>query len=136
MGSRFETPLRIQASDLDRLLKDDRPLVIVFEDEEGGPCAILAPRLDELAGEFGKRAVIIRVRDAGEASLAARHHLLWLPTIAFWHGGRERLRLVGAAPQEALRAHLLYLLDGGPVPEAVSGPRRAVSSAFGALAHR
>lgn len=131
MGSRFVTSLRIQARDLDRLLGDARPLVVAFEGEGCGPCALLAPHLDELAREFSPRALIVRVLDADDASSAARHHLLWLPTVAFWHGGREILRLAGAAPIEALRAHLRYLLDDGPLPEPASGPRRVVRAAFG-----
>ena len=130
MGSRYVASLQVQAPDLDRLLGDNRPLVVAFETRECGPCALLAPRLDELARDFGSRAVVVRVLDSGDASFAARHHLLWLPTVAFWHGGRERLRLAGAAPIEALRAHLQYVLEGGPLPDVVSGPRRAVHAAF------
>jgi thioredoxin-like negative regulator of GroEL len=130
MGSRYATSLQIQASELDSLLGDPRPLLLAFEAEECGPCDVLAPRLDELARDMGPRAVVVRVRGAADASFAARHHLVWLPTIAFWHKGRERLRLTGAAPIEALRAHLLYVLEGGPLPAVVSGPRRAVHATF------
>jgi thioredoxin 1 len=130
MGSRHVAPLQVQPRDLDRLLGDSRPLVVAFEGKECGPCALLAPLLDELARDFGSRAVVVRVQGADDASFAARHHLIWLPTVAFWHAGRERLRLAGAAPIEALRAHLLYLLEDGPLPEVASGPRRVVHAAF------
>ena len=128
------TPLKIHRSELRGLLADPRPLLVAFEGAESGPCALLAPRLATVAQEFGEGILVIRVMDAGDASFAARHHLLWIPTVAFWHGGRELLRIAGAAPIEALRAHLRFLLEDGPCPDSVEGPRRAVSSAFGPLA--
>jgi thioredoxin-like negative regulator of GroEL len=125
------TPLEIQRGDLRALLADPRPLLVAFEAAGSAPCALLAPRLRTVAQEFGRRVLVVRVLDAGDASFAARHHLLWIPTLAFWHGGREVLRLAGAAPIEALRAHLRFLLEDGPCPDAVEGPRRAVCSSFG-----
>ena len=134
MGGSRVRPLEIQRGDLRALLGDPRPLLVAFEAAGSAPCALLAPRLRTVAQEFGQRILVIRVMDAGDASFAARHHLLWIPTVAFWHGGRELLRLAGAAPIEALRAHLRFLLEDGPCPDTVEGPRRAVSSAFGPLA--
>jgi thioredoxin-like negative regulator of GroEL len=131
MGTLLATPVLIRGIDLDKLLRDTRPILVAFEGAESSPCALLAPRLDEIAREFGPRVAVVRVLDAGDASFAARHHLLWIPTIAFWHGSREVLRLAGAASTEVLRAHLRFLLDEGPWPGPSSGPRRAVRSAFG-----
>jgi thioredoxin-like negative regulator of GroEL len=124
------TPLEIQRDDLRGLLVDPRPVLVAFEAAGSGPWSLLAPRLRTVAQEFGRRVLVVRVMDAGDASFAARHHLLWIPTVAFWHGGRELMRLAGAAPIEALRAHLRFMLEEGPCPDAVEGPRRAVWSAF------
>jgi thioredoxin-like negative regulator of GroEL len=120
----------VRGCDLDQVLGDPRPVLVAFETEGNLPCVLLAPCLEELANEFGRRVVIVRVPDAGDATVAARHHLLWIPTLAFWRGGREILRLAGAAPTNAVRACLLSLLDQSPFPEPVLGPRRAVRSAF------
>jgi thioredoxin-like negative regulator of GroEL len=131
MGRSRVTPIEVRRGDLRALLADPRPVLVAFEDAACAPCALLAPRLQAVAKEFGRRVLVVRVMDAGDASFAARHHLLWIPTVAFWHGGRELLRLAGAAPLDALRAHLRFLLEEGPCPDSVEGPRRAVWSAFG-----
>lgn len=130
MAERHATPIRIAVSDLDEVLMDRRPILVVFEGEDCAPCATLAPRLEAVAREFGTRALVVRVARADEPSMAARHHLLCVPTLAFWKAGRERLRLCGAVTTETLRSHVRFLLDDGPLPEPSLGPRRVVRGAF------
>jgi thioredoxin-like negative regulator of GroEL len=130
MSGRYATPIRIAVRDLDEVLMDRRPILVAFEADDCAPCAALAPRLDEVAREFGARALVVRVSQADEPSMAARHHLLCVPTLAFWKEGREQLRLNGAVTTEALRAHFRFLLDDGPLPEPSFGPGWVVRGAF------
>lgn len=129
MTERYATPIQIAIRDLDEVLMDRRPILVAFE-ADCAPCATLAPRLEEVAREFGSRAIVVRVAGADEASMAARHHLACIPTVAFWKEGRERLRLSGAVTTEALRSHFRFLLEDGPLPEASLGPCWVVSGAF------
>jgi thiol-disulfide isomerase/thioredoxin len=129
MAETYATPIRIAVGDLDEVLMGRRPILVAFE-SDCAPCATLAPRLEEVAREFGARAIVVRVTGSDEPSMAARHHLLCVPTLAFWKEGRERLRLSGAVTTETLRSHFRFLLDDGPLPEASFGPGWVVRGAF------
>lgn len=130
MADASSTPLRIAVRDLDPILRDARLVLVAFEGENCAPCETLAPRLDDVAREFGARLLVVRVPGADEPSLAARHHLVWVPTLVFWHAGRERMRLAGAVSADTLRSHIQFLLGDGPLPEPALGPRRVVHGAF------
>ena len=130
MGRQHSATIRIDGADLDQVLADPRPVLVSFEAESCPPCLALGPRLERVAREFGARVVVVRVARADEPSLAARHHLACVPTLAFWRGGREHLRMSGAVSAEALRSHLLFLLENGPMPEPAVGPRRVVRGSF------
>jgi thioredoxin len=130
MAQRYAPALRIDVKDLEEVLADPRPVLVSFEAENCTPCLALAPRLDQVAQEFGARVVVVRVAGADEPSMAARHHLMCVPTLAFWQGGRERLRVSGAVTIETLRSHLLFLLEDGPLPEPALGPRWVFRGSF------
>jgi thioredoxin len=130
MGPRHSATIRIDGAELEQLLADPRPVLVSFEAESCPPCVELGPRLERVAREFGARVLVVRVARADEPSMAARHHIGCVPTLAFWHGGREHLRISGAVSAEALRSHLLFLLENGPMPEPTVGPRRVVRGSF------
>jgi thioredoxin len=130
MGQQHDATISIDAADLAAILADQRPVLVSFEAQGCTPCLALAPRLERVAREFGARVLVVRVAGADEPSMAARYHLLCVPTLAFWLGGRERLRMSGAVSAEALRSHLLFLLENGPIPEPAVGPRRVVRGSF------
>jgi len=136
MAHRPWTPLVLGAQDLGAVLRDDLPVLVSFEAENCSPCVALSPRLDEIALEFAARVLVVRVMGADDPSTAARHHLVFLPTLTFWQGGQERLRLDGAVSTEALRAHLRFVLGVGPMPEHALGPRFVVQGAFRPTVHR
>jgi len=136
MAQREVAPLLLGVSDLGRILRNPGTVLVSFEAEDCAPCVALSPRLIKIASEFAPRALVVRVTGADEPSLAARYHLVFLPTLSFWQGGREHLRLDGAVSTEALRSHLRFLLGDGPLPEHALGPRFVVQGAFRPTVHR
>lgn len=112
------------------MLSSGRTMLVVFEATHCEPCEALAPVLESLAQEFAERALVVRVQQAEEAWLAARHHLVFLPTLTFWRAGREVARVVGAAQRGAIREHLSFLVGEGPEPPAATGPRRTIRVPF------
>jgi thioredoxin-like negative regulator of GroEL len=131
MRAALDAPIRTNAGVLDRILAAGHPALIVFETPNCGPCQSLRPILDDLARQFQSRVLIVRVTEAAEGWLAARHHLAFVPTLLLWRDGIEHARIKGNPGRAALRAHLEYLLQGGTPPEAVGGPRHTLQACFG-----
>ena len=118
---------------LDRILAVGIPHLVVFETPGCAPCEQLRPTLDQLAGEFRDRVLVVRVVDSAEGWLAARYHLSFVPTLLFWRGGVEHCRIKGDPGRAAIRAHLDFLLTGdvparagGGAPAHAGGARSGV----------
>ncbi len=131
MKAAYDVPIRAGAAALDRILASGHPALVVFETADCGPCQALRPLLDELADTFRNRMLVVRVTDASEGWLAARYHLLFVPTLLFWRGGREFARIKGNPGPRAIREHVAFLLDGDVPPEPAEGPRHTLHASFG-----
>jgi thioredoxin-like negative regulator of GroEL len=106
MSALFDAPIHTGAQNLERVLAAGRPVLLVFETPQCGPCRTLAPALDELARAFAGQALIVRIDDARAGDLAARYRVTRVPTLILWRDGRELARVEGAAPASALYSYL------------------------------
>ena len=131
MKATYDAPIRASAAALDRILASGHPTLVVFETSNCAPCQSLRPHLDDLAREFRNRVLVVRVADAAQGWLAARYHLLFVPTLLFWRNGRELARIAGSPGKAAIRQHVEYLLTGEVPPEPAGGPRHTLSASFG-----
>ena len=71
-----------------------------------GPCRMLAPVIDELAGEFEGKANICKVNTDEEQDLAVKYGVRSIPTIIFMKDGEIVDQMVGAASKQALAEKL------------------------------
>ena len=71
-----------------------------------GPCKMLAPVIDDLAGRYEGKAVIGKVNVDDEQALAGEYGVMSIPTVIFFKGGREIDRKVGVMPADAYTAIL------------------------------
>lgn len=75
-----------------------------------GPCKMLAPTIERLAGTYEGRAAIGKVDIDQEQELAIQYGVMSVPTVILFKDGEEVQRLVGVQPEaryaEALDALL------------------------------
>jgi thioredoxin len=86
-----------------------------------GPCKMLAPYLDQLAGEFAGRVKFAKLNVDAAPEIAGQYEITGVPTLLLFRGGEPVDRVVGMAPPQALRKWL----DGA----LASGPKSAVAAA-------
>lgn len=89
------------------------PVLVDFYADWCGPCRMLAPALQRLAGEFAGRVKIVKVNADDEPELADRYQVSALPTLAFFSGGRLVGQTTGVPSEAALRK-ALNQLSGDP----------------------
>lgn len=73
-----------------------------------GPCRMLGPTIEKLAGDYEGRALIAKVDVDAEPELAARFGVMSIPTVVFFKDGKEIDRKVGLMDEAAYTA----VLDG------------------------
>lgn len=107
----------VQVSDAEfpaKVLQSAVPVLVDFWAPWCGPCRMVAPSLEELAGEYAGRLVIAKVNTDEDAINAQRLRVQGIPTLVFFAGGREVDRVVGALPKAALRAKIDAVLASAP----------------------
>ena len=68
-----------------------------------GPCKMMGPIVEKLAGEYDGKALVAKVDIDEEADLAEKFDVSTIPTLVFLKNGAEFDRKVGVTPEAALR---------------------------------
>ena len=100
----------VTKENLETLLAGDKPVVIDFWAEWCGPCRMIGPVIDELAGEYNGRVVICKCDVDENDTVAVKYGVRNIPTVLFIKGGEVVDRQVGAASRDALEAKVKALL--------------------------
>jgi thioredoxin 1 len=105
-------PIAVGEANFDReVLQSNRPVLIDFWAPWCGPCRMVAPTLDKLAGEQSNLK-IAKVNVDENPGLASKYRAMSIPTMIVVQGGREVDRWVGAMPEPMLRSRVARWTQG------------------------
>jgi thioredoxin 1 len=84
------------------VLKATGPVVVDFWAEWCGPCRMIAPALEEIAGSLGSKVKILKLNVDENPATAAKYGIMSIPTLMIFKNGEMASRQVGAAPKQKL----------------------------------
>ena len=84
------------------VLQSDRPVLVDFWAEWCGPCKMVAPVLEEIAGENAEKITIVKLNIDENPETARAYSIMSIPTMAVFQGGQIVKSIVGAKPKAAL----------------------------------
>ncbi len=85
------------------VLKSDLPVLVDFWAEWCGPCRMVAPVVEELAGEYAGRLKVTKVDVDDNQRLAVRYSVMSIPTLGVFRGGEMIERIIGYMPKGELK---------------------------------
>lgn len=93
-------------TNISEILSGSQPVMIDFWAVWCGPCRMLSPTVDEIAGEYEGRAVVAKcnVDDADEVAMQFR--IRNIPTLLFFKNGELVERLVGVVSKQEITSIL------------------------------
>lgn len=84
------------------VLKATGPVVVDFWAEWCGPCRMIAPALEEIAGALGAKVKIVKLNVDENPATASKYGIMSIPTLMIFKNGELASRQVGAAPKQKL----------------------------------
>ena len=94
---------KVSDADFDtEVLKSNEPVVVDFWAEWCGPCKMIAPALEELAGSMGGKVKIVKLNVDENPATAAKYGIMSIPTLMLFKNGELASRQVGAASKQKL----------------------------------
>jgi thioredoxin 1 len=94
----------------EEVLKSTTPVVVDFWAEWCGPCKMIAPVLEELAGEYDGKVKIGKVNIDEYQQLAIDYRINSIPTLLFFKNGQVADQVVGMRSKPDLKASFDRLL--------------------------
>ena len=93
----------------DDVLMSEKPVLVDFWAEWCGPCKMISPVLEEIAGTQDK-ITIVKLNVDENPITGADQRIMSLPTLNIYQGGQVVKQIVGARPKAAILADLAEFL--------------------------
>lgn len=102
--------VEVTDANFDQTLKDNQYVLVDFWAEWCGPCRMVAPVVEELAGEYDGKIKVTKLDVDANPQTAMKFRVMSIPTIILFKDGQPVDTIVGARPkgyfQQVLTKHV------------------------------
>jgi thioredoxin 1 len=102
-------PVHVTDSEFEKVVLNSKiPVLVDFWAAWCGPCRMIAPYVEELAKDYGEKALIAKMDTDANPQTPMKYGIMGIPTLIIFKDGKELDRQVGVPrrPKEALMSKL------------------------------
>ena len=90
----------------DEVLNSDKPVLVDYWAEWCGPCKMIAPLLDEIAGDYAGKLKITKLNIDENPDTPPKYGIRGIPTLMIFKNGNAEATKVGALSKSQLTAFI------------------------------
>jgi thioredoxin 1 len=90
----------------EEVIKSEGPVLVDYWADWCGPCKMIAPILDEIAGEYGDKVKIAKLNIDENPATPPKYGIRGIPTLMLFKGGNVEATKVGAVSKSQLTAFI------------------------------
>ena len=88
------------------VLQNEKAVLLDFWAEWCGPCKMIAPLLDDIAGKYEDRLAIVKLNVDENPNTAQKFGIRSIPTLILFKDGAVQAQMMGAMPKSQLEEFL------------------------------
>ena len=88
------------------VLGADKPVLVDFWAPWCGPCRMLSPVVEKVAGQLGDRVSFVKLNTDENPQIAGDYQVSGIPCLILFKGGKAVDRIVGFVPEQHIRQML------------------------------
>ena len=101
-----ENVITASDADFETLIGGDKPVLVDFWAEWCGPCRMIAPTVEKIAGDHADKLAVAKLNVDENPQTAMAYDVMSIPTLIVYADGVEKKRIVGARSEQALIAEI------------------------------
>ncbi|WP_262485670.1 thioredoxin [Cyclobacterium xiamenense] len=98
--------IEITDTNFEEIVNSDQPVLVDFWAEWCGPCKMIGPIVEELAGDYDGKATIGKVDVDTNPDISRKFGIRSIPTLLIFKGGQVVDKVIGAVPKSVLSEKL------------------------------
>jgi thioredoxin 1 len=98
--------IELTDANFDSVINNEKPVLVDFWAEWCGPCKMIGPLVEELAGDYEGRAVIAKLNVDENPQATAKYGVRNIPTLLVFKKGQIVDKQIGAVPKSVLSSKL------------------------------
>jgi thioredoxin 1 len=94
--------IEITDNSFDEVINSEQPVLVDFWAEWCGPCKMIGPIVEELAGDYEGKVTIGKLDVDANPDVPSRFGIRSIPTLLIFKGGEIVDKVIGAVPKSVL----------------------------------